>query len=90
MGERKRQFRGNFLHELSKLGSLHAASVLVGMATVDIPMTFVRQFLASFLAGNGNYPKGSEKSGNPIPKMAEQIRLRIYNKLPRYILLPGN
>ena len=29
MGERKRQFRGNFLHELSKLGSLHGASVLV-------------------------------------------------------------
>eukprot|EP00434_Breviolum_minutum_P024304 symbB.v1.2.021463.t1/scaffold1852.1/size98719/3 len=26
MGERKRQFRGNFLHELSKLGSLHGAS----------------------------------------------------------------
>ena len=29
--------------------------------------------------------KGSEFSkGNPIPKMAEALRLRIYDKLPRY------
>ena len=29
-------------------------------------------------------PKGNDLSGNPTPKVAENFRLRIYNKLPKY------
>ena len=45
-----------------------------------------RQFIATFSRHVGKTPKGSGLgSGNPIPKLAETFRLRIYYKLPRPI-----